>query len=95
MVLIEVSVMTHILVDADKISAFCRTYHMRHFTLSGSSLHGHSTADSDLDREPLPSKDLSILRFLVLNTTSELAHVGDLPRVEDGSYTAALSASST
>jgi predicted nucleotidyltransferase len=47
--LIEVSVMAHISIDQRKIAAFCRKHHIRRLALFGSTLHGYSTADSDLD----------------------------------------------
>ena len=41
--------MTRISIDEEKIAAFCRKHHIRRLALFGSTLHGDSTADSDLD----------------------------------------------
>ncbi|MGC9335473.1 MAG: nucleotidyltransferase family protein [Anaerolineae bacterium] len=41
--------MSRISIDEVKIAAFCRKHHMRRLALFGSTLHGDSTADSDLD----------------------------------------------
>jgi predicted nucleotidyltransferase len=35
--------------DQQKIAAFCRKHHIRRLALFGSTLHGDSMADSDLD----------------------------------------------
>lgn len=36
-------------IDEEKIAAFCRKHHIRRLALFGSTLHGDSTAGSDLD----------------------------------------------
>jgi predicted nucleotidyltransferase len=41
--------MAHVAIDEEKIAAFCRKHHIRRLALFGSTLHGESTADSDLD----------------------------------------------
>jgi predicted nucleotidyltransferase len=35
--------------DQQKVAAFCRKHHIRRLALFGSTLHGDSMADSDLD----------------------------------------------
>jgi predicted nucleotidyltransferase len=41
--------MTHVSIDEEKITAFCRKHHIRRLALFGSALHGDSAVDSDLD----------------------------------------------
>ena len=41
--------MTLVSVDDETIAAFCRRHHIRRLALFGSTLHGDSTVDSDLD----------------------------------------------
>ncbi|MCL7454834.1 MAG: nucleotidyltransferase family protein [Anaerolineae bacterium] len=36
-------------IEEEKIAAFCRKHHVRRLAFFGSTLHGDSTADSDLD----------------------------------------------
>ena len=41
--------MTHVSLDDKTIAAFCRKHHIRRLALFGSTFHGDSTTDSDLD----------------------------------------------
>jgi predicted nucleotidyltransferase len=41
--------MAPVSVEEEKIAAFCRKHHVRRLAFFGSTLHGDSTADSDLD----------------------------------------------
>jgi peptide/nickel transport system substrate-binding protein len=49
----------------------------------------------DLTGEPYPMADISIGKFLVFDATGELVEVGDLDAVEDGYWTATISADLT
>jgi peptide/nickel transport system substrate-binding protein len=49
----------------------------------------------DLAGEPYPAADINIGKFLVFDATGELVHVGDLDVVEDGYWTATLTADIT
>jgi peptide/nickel transport system substrate-binding protein len=48
-----------------------------------------------LGEDPYPMGDINIAKFLVFDATGELAHVGDAEAVEDGYWTATLSADVT
>jgi peptide/nickel transport system substrate-binding protein len=49
----------------------------------------------DLNGEPYPTADLSVVRYLVFDATGELVEVGDGVAVEDGYFTVTLSAETT
>jgi predicted nucleotidyltransferase len=41
--------MAYVSIDEKRIAAFCHKHHIRRLALFGSTLHGDSMADSDLD----------------------------------------------